>query len=198
MRAFSLCVATVLAAACAPASPGGSRPVAVPSDARQARVEMTGGDINFVVKGEVTTATADFAAPADRAWAVLPLAYQALGIPVRHNDPANRTLGNLQLSARRTLGGQPMANLFRCAGGGLVGPMENSYTMRISLRSQVIPNGSGSRVETTAQATARPTDGTSSGANSVIGCTSTGRLEQAIASQVQARLAASAGAAARE
>ncbi len=189
MRLTFLVVTTVMLSACASAA--GSADSRAGSTSAPARISETSAGMDITVRNEVTVARADVNASAARVWAALPAAYAALGIPVMHNDPATHTIGNLQLRARRTLAGKSMDTFFRCSSAGLSGPIENRYTLQISLRTQVVATGATSRLDTTAEAYAKSNEGTSSTANSTIPCTSTGKLEQAIADATLTRLGAS-------
>jgi hypothetical protein len=116
----------------------------------------------------------------DKVFAVLADAYQQFGIPLATSDPPNRTAGNTQLRVRRTLGGKSLSDYLDCGIAGLSGPAADTYPVRLSVVSTVIPAGTASQLRTVVRAayiTAEQSGTTP--------CNSTGALETAIARAVQ-------------
>ena len=113
---------------------------------------------------------------ADQVWAVVPGAFEQLGLsggglvaPGRHaygfSDRMPRRIGGLRPSA------------FLDCGHGMAGPNADQSLVHLYVTTLVEPDGDGARVATTVDATATP-HGTSGGQ---VTCVSTGRLERLLA-----------------
>jgi hypothetical protein len=102
--------------------------------------------------------------------------YRQLGIEVKPNSPATGEVGNRRFEKMHRVGNVPLSEYFGC-GDTLMGPAADSYSLTISLVSQVTGNGSASTVRTTAAARAQ--NMTSS--NGAVACESRGTLETKLA-----------------
>jgi hypothetical protein len=117
-----------------------------------------------------------------RVWAALAPAYGMYGISLTEQSPSAGTVGNGDFRAPRILRGQRLSTYLDCTGIGQSGaPGADVYTVRMAVRSRVVPTPEGSRLETTVTAFARNMDGTNS---SPVHCTSTGKLENGLAAAV--------------
>ena len=181
MRGWLAAAAALALAGCATAGAGtapqrNTTVVSVSATGRQA-----GSQTLELDRYAATAATASslLAAPAE-VWVALDSVYAALGIPVAMRDPAHWTLGNRNLEISRRLNGNALSRYFTCGSTALGAEAADSYRLHVSVLSTVLQQGTGSRLETTAQATARQ-PGTSS---APLDCSSTGQLERAIANRV--------------
>jgi hypothetical protein len=99
-------------------------------------------------------------------------AYAVLGVDIRLDDPSTGQVGNNNLVKMHKLAGVPLSEYFGC-GDTMTGPAADSYSLTMSLVSHVSPEGTGSRVDTQAQARAQNI--TSS--NGSVRCETRGRFE---------------------
>lgn len=136
-------------------------------------------DVEVITHADRTPSSTPVAIPAERAFALLPAAYQSLGIEVAHNDPASRTLGNREVTAVRKLGNVSLSQYLRCGDTVTGAAAVDSYRVRMSVLTTVQPTGTGSELRTDLRAYA-----TAPGRNDPQECFSTGRLETAIARAV--------------
>jgi hypothetical protein len=117
------------------------------------------------------------------AWAALQKVYGEMGLEVKESNTATRVLGNPRLVISRRLGSAPLSRYLSC-GQGLQGYFADTHRIEMLIRSSVaVVEGSGTRVNTYLEATARNPEGTS---NTAVTCTSTQRLEREIAARVKA------------
>ena len=173
-------IAAALLAACA-SSPSArtsvlDQPGAVPVTTR---VEGAGATAEVRTFRDPTVA-AEAALPAtpDKAFAVLPTVYEALGVPVNVVQSDARTFGALNARMPRRLGKAAMSQYVDCGINATGSPNADVYAVTATVLSRVAPaeGGRGSTVSTQVSATARPL--TVSGG--IVQCASTGRLEAAI------------------
>jgi hypothetical protein len=106
-------------------------------------------------------------------------AYTELGVDIGLWDPQTREVGNRKLVKMHHLGEVALSRYFGC-GDTMTGPAADSYSLTMSLVSQVIPDGSGSRIITKAQARAQNI--TSS--NGSVACETMGAFETKLDSLV--------------
>jgi hypothetical protein len=118
----------------------------------------------------------------DQVWRALPAVYDKLAIPVTQISTTNRVVGNTGFSVRRQLGGVPLTRYFDC-GRTQDRPSAETYEIQLSALTTVQPKDSGSTVQTTIQATARPVNF----AGSPVNCSSTGALETRIVELLKAQ-----------
>ncbi|MSR36109.1 MAG: hypothetical protein EXR95_05615 [Gemmatimonadetes bacterium] len=123
-----------------------------------------------------------------RAWAALPVVYDFLGLPVHTTNPGLKELGVVAHQPRR-IEGQRLSTFLDCGISPAGSSYADSYQVYFWMTSRVIPRASGSRVQTTVQANARPRD--TSG--EPLPCASRGRLERRVVELLQQRTAGSDG-----
>ena len=175
---ISLCLVAV-SAACARNTAG------APGADMQAstRVEGAGGVATFATTARVNANVAAVAAPLERAWQVLPAVYDSLGIPRTLVDPTLHRLGNQTFKIRRRLAGVALTRYLEC-GGTSGAPNAGTYDITMSVLTQLHPAPPDStRVLSVVQASARSPNFT----NSEVQCTSTGKLEERIATMLAAQ-----------
>lgn len=181
-RPLSLLLLAGLASACA--SSGSSIPAAgtrSPGPAIRGAGAVAGTDL-VLSRSAMVSSVAVAAAPA-QVWPVLAKVYADLGIPTNMVDQSNRLLGSNNQRVRRILGKGP-GSYFSCPGP--YGNAANRDDVYLNIRTQVIPEGSGSVVRTEAIAVSKST----TAANTVTDCTSNGELEKLIAERIQAGVTA--------
>jgi hypothetical protein len=182
---FFLALATLSLAGCAAAAAGGS--TVPPNAAPTTQIHKMGTGIDVTPANDVVVVPTDLPVPPPRAWAALGQAYAAYGIPTPEQSAATYTLGNANYHPPRMLLGQRLSTYLDCGNTGMSGaPGADVYTVRMAIRSQLVPTPAGSRVETSVTAAARNMDGSGS---ADVHCVSTGRLENALAALVLTHLA---------
>jgi len=174
-------------AACALAACGTSNPSPAAGRASLPTQAIgTSDGINVSTSTEVRVISSEIEAPVDRVWAVLPGAYEQLGLQGASSDPGRRTVSIATSFTRRFLGEQA-TRYVDCGTGSFGTPIAQQYTIRMTVSTTVNPStdGSGSRLDTMIEARAFSTDG----ANAVAAqCRTQGRLEQMISTLVQGKL----------
>jgi hypothetical protein len=124
-------------------------------------------------------------ATADATWSALTDAYRDLGMEIGSMNTSTRTVGNMQLSARRTLAGEPLSRFFECGTTPVGAPRTNTHRLEIRIQSRVVAEGAEhSRIESELHAVAYPVGTSTRPAD----CVSKGTLEDRIASAVVLRL----------
>lgn len=117
--------------------------------------------------------------------AVLPVAYEALGIEAGALDTTGSAWGNPSFRGTR-IGGERVSRYVRCGSDGTAVAGAGSYRTRLSITSRVEPQPDGRSLLTTAvSGTATSVEGTSTAPSR---CVSTGELEQLIAVTVSGLL----------
>ena len=119
----------------------------------------------------------------DQVWAVLPAAFDSVGVPIARVDAATKSIGNEGFKIRQRLGRVSLSRYIDC-GQTQIGPNADSYDVHLTLMAQVVPQGTGTRLITTFEASARPL--TFSQAYSR--CSSRGSLEARLLDAVRAQL----------
>lgn len=183
MRIALLGLAACAIAACS--TSGNPSPSAGPSSLPTQAIGTSDG-INISTSTDVRVISSDLEAPVDRVWAVLPGAYEQLGLTGASSDPARRTVSVSTSFTRRFLGEQA-TRYVDCGTGSFGTPIAQQYTIRLTVTTTVNPaaDGSGSRLDNMVEARAFSTDG----ANAVAAqCRTQGRLEQMISTLVQGKL----------
>ncbi|HEX5438173.1 MAG TPA: hypothetical protein VFW98_13535 [Gemmatimonadaceae bacterium] len=123
-------------------------------------------------------------APLDSAWAQLRATYSDLNMPTNAMDAASHTIGTGPTVAHGSFAGAHLSALIDC-GYSMNGNKADLYTVRLNVRTQVVPNaGGGTIVKTLIEATAHD-EGSST---DPVACSTTGRLGQRIAKTLAARL----------
>jgi hypothetical protein len=126
----------------------------------------------------------DVPLPAERAWTLLPMAYEALGLPLSTVDSRQRLLAASNVRAQGRLGGTWVSRYVECGVSTSGLPNADSYVVLLDVQTQLVPSGDGARagLSSAVRATARPS---STASNAPINCVSTGTLERRIAQVVR-------------
>ena len=178
MRRSASAIWLLLGCACG-ASAGVSRPTSTTIDIRS--MGAGGGSVTISPGSGPNVNTIN--AAVNDVWKVLPAAFDSVGVPVTHIDPASRSIGNEGFKVRQRLGKLPLSRSIDC-GQTQIGPNADSYDVYVTLIVQAIPVGAGTRLVTTFEASARPV--TFSQAYSR--CSSRGSLEGRLIDAVTAQL----------
>lgn len=119
----------------------------------------------------------------ERAWAVLRAAYGEVGLHGEVLDEGRRVYGQRDRSVRRQLEREPLSRFLNCGSrSGL--PNANSYTINLSVRTQVVPEPDGTaQLRTQVEASGRAPGGS----EGRVRCGSTYELEKRIAQAVMRR-----------
>ena len=98
------------------------------------------------------------ALPAERAWALLPMAYEALGLPLSTIDTRQHLLAAGNVRAQGRLAGTWVSRYVECGVSSTGLPNADSYVVVLDVRTQMVPSGDGARagLNTAVRATARP------------------------------------------
>jgi hypothetical protein len=186
MRSIALAAAaaSLLLAGCSPAATttSGDRSTMRAPSVNESEEYTDGTEIN--IRAEAFAIRNKVPAPPARVFAALAEVYRELGIPVAGSDPATMTLGNNNFTATRRLGGTRLTQFFDCGNQRGI-PNAESYTIRMDIRSTVLPDPDGSAVSTTIQAAARSNDGTSS---QPVACRTLTKLEERIANMAALKI----------
>ena len=130
-----------------------------------------------------TPVTAAFELPPARLWPLALLAYIRTGLRVSASDPARRRVDTKGQILWNQLRGHPLSDYFDC-GRIFTGPIADRWRLRVDAQMAVLPRevADSSGVVLVLSARAEPTDGT---ASTTTPCTSLGRLETALATEVR-------------
>ncbi|HEV2735653.1 MAG TPA: hypothetical protein VGV85_12485 [Longimicrobiaceae bacterium] len=151
------------------------------------RMETGGGGFEITAARNERVASHDVLAPADRVWAALPAAYQAMGLTGGVVNQAERVFGTPLIRSRGRLAGERAARFLNCGTNPIGAPAANLYDLETTVRTAVQTNPDGTtRLEVLVQAMAAPPAG-----GTRAQCTSTRVLEDLIAAQVRRAVAAS-------
>ena len=170
------------AAACAPTAPP-----ATPAPDRVLAVDANGDVIRRSTADEHSRFTV--AAPIDKVWPALVLAYAEMGIEPAVVDREAGRYGNANFQAPRRINGRPLAQFYHC-GSGLTGPNIDSGRLTANVVTTLRPGTEPgpTLASTYATGTLRRNDGTST---DPIVCASTGALEESLRQSIERRLAGS-------
>jgi len=173
-------VAAALGLTAAGCASTGTAPVESATGTTQTTVRMDGGSAASyqaeLSHSDRATET-DLAVPADRAYAVLPLVYEQLGLKINTAVSDTRTIGVSSASTRR-VGKEPLSRFISCGTNVTGTPLADTYAVTLTVLSRVTPSGTtGSLLSTQVIASAQPmsTSGTT------VTCESKGELEERIA-----------------
>ena len=172
--AVALLALSALACAAPPAGP--------PPGGGDTRIEPGGASRGILLSNEMASSSVTFPHSADRTWAALRSAFEALEIPFSENA-RETTLGHPGFSSRR-IAGNRMSRYFDC-GSNVTGPVADRYRVTIAIQSAVLGESPDtSELVTTLDAVATARDTRSGNLH----CTSTGALERLIRERVEAIL----------
>jgi hypothetical protein len=168
---------------------GCSSPPVVESAPAPETVRVVGGAApGAIVLGMSASSASSHAtmlnAPVADVWRALLGAYESLSIPLSMVDSPRRLVGNSGFNARRRLGSLPLVRLLDC-GATQGGPSAETYDIRLSVITQLKPEGAGTALSTSVEAMGKPV----AFSGEYIRCSSTGVLESRLADAVNARLA---------
>lgn len=179
-RSLSAAVLMLLLAACSAREPElGS------TAGREETVTITGAD--GTVAGEMRLTRENYVArnsvnatPAE-VFAVLPAAFQSVGLPAPEIDPQQGIAVVQPFTVTRRIGDARMSTLLDC-GRGPAGLYADSYRIHLSVVTQVTADGaSGSSILTRLEAIGQNTGGTSGNAR----CSTSGQLEASIVDAIR-------------
>lgn len=167
MRTF-LCPAVALLWAAAPPAAMAQRP-----GETGGAMDLQSGRFAAVFSTEPVRAPDTIAASPVRTFAVLPRAFEALGVPISLVDTAAVVLGAVRVLVRRPIGGDRLSLLLEC-GNGSYGPNADRYSVQLTMLAAVrAVDSTHSEVHTRVEGSASP-----NGLNTNVRCGSTGRLEE--------------------
>jgi hypothetical protein len=179
MRFSALLIAFAGAAACAPGTPSPA-----PSPDRVLVVGEDGSVVRQSTAGENARFT--FAAPPDKVWGAMMLAYNTLGIQPSISDRSKGQYGNASFVVPRRIAGRPIAEFFSC-GSSITGPRIDTGRVYGDMMSVLVADGTnGSAVVTHVSGALRPNSGN---ASDLIPCASTGALETLLKKNIEEQLA---------
>lgn len=175
--------------ACASTPTSAAAPIPGATGTKQTTVRVDGGTTQGSYQTQLThddyATYTDLAVTADRAFAVLAIVYEQLGLKVNTAVTEARTLGVNAARVRR-VGNDPMSRFLSCGSDVTGTPIANSYAVTLTVMSRVTPSGtSGSVLSTQVIGTAQPM----AVSGTVVNCQSTGLLEDRIAKTAQLRSA---------
>ena len=126
----------------------------------------------------------DVPIPAERTWALLPLAYEALGLPLSTIDPQRQLIAANTVRAQANLRGTRLSRYVNCGAGTTGVPNADSYSVLLDVQTQVVPTSDRAHagLATAVRAVGRPT---STSSDTRVNCVSTGALERRLAEVVR-------------
>jgi hypothetical protein len=174
--------ALLLLAACA------SAPAASTVNGSRPRREMVSvGDQTVLL--EPTTASTrrdELALPAGRVWELLPLAYEAAGLPLSTLDTERRLIGAGGVRAQGRLGGTWLSRYVDCGTAPTGIPNADSFTITLDVATRVEGTANAAELSTTVRATGRPS---ATSTSNPVNCVSRGALERRLAELVREQAA---------
>ena len=184
LLATSLLAASLLAA-CAS---GGTAPIESATTTTQNTVRLDGAS-SALYQAQLThtdrATEADLGVTAERAYAVLPLVYEQIGLPVNTAVSASRIVGLTQQRVRR-VGKDALSRFLTCGTDVTGASLADTYEVRLTVLSRVTPVGTeGSLLSTQVIGKAQPR----SVSGTPVTCESTGVLEDRIAKLLTIRTA---------
>ncbi len=126
---------------------------------------------------------ATVAASRDAVWAILPAAYESLGLPLNFKEDVGFRLGNDQIKARRALNGVQLRTIVDC-GSDLNGEKAETYDIKLTIETRVAAVGNATELTTLVTGLGRSP---LSGGNDV-SCSTKGELERRILRYLRAQL----------
>jgi len=184
MRRLML-TAALLVGACASAPPS---PLQAPPP-MPARIESDpDGGVRITTSATGQPVGQSYAVPAEKMWPIAIDAYARVGLRIDGSDPGRRLVQTRAQALRRKLNGAALSTYFNC-GSEMTGLIADNWRLVLDGQMSVGPasTADSSHVATRFTVVARPIEGASAGATA---CTSTGRLETAVAKAITEALAA--------
>lgn len=133
-------------------------------------------------RNDIQAHAATLDVPVDSAWTRVRHVYTALKIPVTTVDPTRHLIGAERAVVHDRLAGERMSHWIACGLTSLGQQRADSYTVYLTVLTQVLPAASGSTARTIVDAMAEPTDGSTN----KVQCSSTGALEDALQTAIGA------------
>jgi hypothetical protein len=177
MRAFAALTLATLSACASSNSP-------TPNTRAQESIRVAsqaGGSATMRINPSVTTSTLALPVTLDRVWAVLPEAYDSVGVAISDMDPRRHVIGNSGFSVRRRLGKTMLSRYLDC-GSSQLGPSADEYQITMSVMSSVQPRGASDSTVVTTNVDASAQGLQFSG--QTVRCTSRGELEKQLHAMV--------------
>jgi hypothetical protein len=143
---------------------------------------VTSTDARYRVEmASAGAAAVNVPAAVERVWEALPAAFASLGLSGEVLDAARRVYGVSELTVRRRLAGEPVSRSLNCgARAGIANA--DSYSVRVTIRTQVQPDGEGgSRVRIEVEGSARAPGGS----DPWVRCGSTNELEVRLEDEIR-------------
>lgn len=112
--------------------------------------------------------------PVDAAWQRVGRAYTSLKLPITVVDTARHVIGAQNARVRNQLAGDRVSRWLSCGVTLSGSPRADSYTVLLTVLTQVRASGSGSVARSVVAGYAQPSDGSTN----AVPCSSTGELEQ--------------------
>ena len=161
----------------------------IETTAKRREMVAVGDQVVLLEPTVARTLREELAMPAERAWALLPLAYEALGLPLTTLDSERRLIGAGGVRAQGRLGGAWLSRYVDCGTASTGLANADSYAVTIDVVTQVDGSASAPNagLSTALRASGRP--GSTSTSNPV-NCVSRGTLERRLAEIVRERAAA--------
>ncbi|MGZ8412920.1 MAG: hypothetical protein ACXW61_07930 [Gemmatirosa sp.] len=159
-------------------------PAASTVNGRPTRREMVSvGDQTVLLDPTAASARREaLALSVDRVWALLPLAYEAVGLPLSTLDTERRLLGAGGVRAQGRLGGAWLSRYVDCGTAPTGIPNADSWTVTLDVATRVDGNAAGAGLSTTVRATGRPS---ATSTSNPVNCVSRGALEKRLAELVR-------------
>jgi hypothetical protein len=183
---FAALLALAALAACKTAQPG------VHGESSPSMTRIAGGTANeqvlyeFITRPDTRVYADAIAAPEDRVWSVLPGMLQGFGLAITRVDEARRMLGSQAAIPRgRRILGLRMSDILQCGRTPAGNPAAESYDVTLAVYTDLEPASGTTTIKTLVEGRAR--DSISN--NPAVNCTSTGKLERAIADEARLRAA---------
>lgn len=180
LAALGALFATILLAACAPASTNSV--MRTPERPMSTTIETQTGSHTVDIRNSAASLGADLPMPIEQTWLALPKVYDEIGLTRGGSTtPEGHTYGVMNKRIAR-IAGKPLNTYLDC-GDGIDGPRANLYDVRVSILTSLTEKEGGTHVETLVQAMAKPR-GVSGNA---VTCRSRATLEALIAERLAGR-----------
>jgi hypothetical protein len=178
-RLLPVLIAALAAAACAATTSEsvGSQPTTV------IRTGNSGAHVSIGASGGASAH--GIGAPRAEAWAALLRVYEELEIPPTTVETRNYRIGNQQFRVSRRLGGEPLAYYVECGLGAAGVPHANAARLTLSIVSTLHAVGDSTEVRSEVTGSGRLADASG---NEQVRCTTTGHLENRIATMLREQL----------
>ncbi len=179
-----LLTAALLGAACTPAprTPLQAPPVALP----QLITNEPDGGMRIITSATGQPIGRSYVVATDKLWPIAIDAYARVGLRIDGSDPGRHMVQTRALPLLRKLNGVALSRYFDC-GTEMTGPIADSWRLTLNGTMSVSPGLSpdSSHVTTILTVVARPFEGSSASSPA---CSSTGRLEMALANAIAAAI----------